>query len=327
MFGIDQLYRRSFLFTLDDVFTITEAAKFWILRCELEKLERATLHSYRGHVKNHIEPKIGDLLLRELTAVQVRGFLDRMLVDSTRAMAKKCLTTLRSIISAAQERGLVQHNVARDVKLRRSERHEPDRVFPTKDEIRELIVKAPPRHQPLIMTALFTGMRMSELRGLTWAAVDFERSMITIRQRADRYCDVGNTKTKSGRREIPMGKVLAEVLTAWKLACPASELDLVFPNGLGNVETHSNIYNRIFKPLMIASRIVDGRGAPRFSLHALRHGAASLFIEQGWPPKRIQTILGHSSINMTFDVYGHLFHDPAKDVELMGQMERGVLAA
>lgn len=106
-----------------DQVTISDAAKLWIARCELEQLERATLHSYRGHVKNHIEPKIGYLLLTELSAVHVRDFLDAMLRDSTRAMAKKCLTTLRSIISAAQERGLVQHNVARDVKLRRSERH------------------------------------------------------------------------------------------------------------------------------------------------------------------------------------------------------------
>lgn len=307
--------------------TISDAAKLWIARCELEQLERATLHSYRGHVKNHIEPKIGYLMLTELSAVHVRDFLDAMLRDSTRAMAKKCLTTLRSIISAAQERGLVQHNVARDVKLRRSERHDPDRVFPTKDEIKALIANAPERHLPLIMTALLTGMRMSELRGLTWDTIDFNRSIITVRKRADRYCDMGNTKSKSGRREIPMGPGLATVLKSWKVACPKGNLDLVFPNGVGNVETHSNIYNRIFKPLMLKCGIVDGKGAPRFSLHAMRHAAASLFIEQGWPPKKIQTMLGHSSITMTYDVYGHLFHDPAKDVDLMGEMERGLLAA
>ena len=310
-----------------DQVTISDAAKLWIARCELEQLERATLHSYRGHVKNHIEPKIGYLLLRDLSAVHVRDFLDGMLRDSTRAMAKKCLTTLRSIISAAQERGLVQHNVARDVKLRRSERHDPDRVFPTKDEIKALITNASPKHQPIIMTALLTGMRMSELRGLTWDAVDFERSFIIVRKRADRYCDMGNTKSKAGRREIPIGPELAKVLKAWKAACPKGDLDLVFPNGVGNVETHSNIYNRIFKPLMLKCGIVDGEGAPRFSLHAMRHAAASLFIEQGWPPKRIQVMLGHSSITMTYDVYGHLFHDPAKDVDLMGEMERGLLAA
>lgn len=314
------------MITPEDVYTISEAAKMWIKRCELEQLERATLHSYRGHVKNHIEPKIGRLLLTRLTAVDVRDFLDNMLRDSTRAMAKKCLTTLRSIISAAQERGLVLHNVARDVKLRRSERHDPDRVFPTKEEVRALIANAA-SHRPLVMTAIFTGMRMSELRGLAWDSVDFERSIITVRKRADRYCEMGNTKSKSGRREIPMGPQLARVLKEWKVACPVGDLGLVFPNGVGKVETHSNIYNRIFKPLMLNCGIVDGEGAPRFSLHALRHAAASLFIEQGWPPKKIQTMLGHSSITMTYDVYGHLFHDPARDVDLMSEMERGLLAA
>lgn len=315
------------MITTEDIITIAEAAKTWFKRCELEMLERATLHSYRGHVTNHIEPKIGHLLLKDLSAVHVRCFLDEMLRDSTRAMAKKCLTTLRSIISAAQEQGHILHNVARDVKLRRSERHDPDRVFPTKAEIRALIANAPAKHQPLIMTALFTGMRMSELRGLTWDAIDLQRSVVTVRKRADRYCDMGNTKSKSGRREIPMGPQLANVLRAWKLACPAGELGLVFPNGVGKVETHSNIYNRVFKLLMLECGVVDGQGAPRFSLHGLRHAAASLFIEQGWPPKKIQTMLGHSSITMTYDVYGHLFHDPAKDVDLMGEMERGLLAA
>ena len=177
------------------------------------------------------------------------------------------------------------------------------------------------------MTALFTGMRMSELRGLSWDAVDFQRSVITVRQRADRYCEMGNTKSKSGRREIPMGPQLAALLKAWKVACPKGELGLVFPNGKGNVETHSNIYNRMFKPLMLSSKIMNDRGGPRFSLHSMRHAAASLFIEQGWPPKKIQTMLGHSRITMTYDVYGHLFHDPAKDVDLMDEMERGLMAA
>lgn len=307
--------------------TIREAGEIWLKRCELEQLERATMHSYRGHLRNHIEPKIGHLLLNELTAADVRQFLDDMLADSTRAMAKKCLTTLRSIISASQERGHVSSNVAREIKLRRSQRHDPVRVFPTKVEIKALIAKASARHQPLVMTALFTGMRMSELRGLTWEAIDFERSIITVRQRADRYCDMGNPKSRAGRREIPIGPQLAAVLKRWKAACPKGDLDLVFANGAGNVETHSNIYNRIFTPLMLKCGIVDGEGKPRFSLHALRHAAASLFIEQGWPPKKIQTMLGHSSITMTYDVYGHLFHDPAKDVDLMGEMERGLLAA
>jgi len=52
-----------------------------------------------------------------------------------------------------------------------------------------------------------------------------------------------------------------------------------------------------------------------------------LFIEQGWPPKKNQIMLGHLSSTMSYDVQGHLFHDPAKEVDLMGEMARGLLAA
>ncbi|MZR31504.1 tyrosine-type recombinase/integrase [Sneathiella litorea] len=78
---------------------------------------------------------------------------------------------------------------------------------------------------------------------------------------------------------------------------------------------------------MIDCEIVDSEGQPKFGFHSLRHAAASLFIEQGWTPKKIQVLLGHSSINMTFDVYGHLFHNPEEDVAQMAKMESDLLAA
>lgn len=307
--------------------TINEASQIWLNRCKLEKLERATIHSYTSHVKHHIGPKLGHFMLDELTAADVRSFLDAMLADTTRSNAKKSLTSLRSIISEAQERGYVQHNVARDVKLRMSRRHEPERLFPTKSEIKLLMENVEPRHQPLIMTAIMTGMRMSELRGLRWSDVDLENKVLRVRQRADRYNQLGVPKSRAGRRDIPLGSSLCSILSEWSERCPKGENDLVFPNGAGNVEGHSNIYNRVFRPLMIKCGIVDENGKPRFSLHSLRHAAASLFIEQGWPPKKVQTLLGHSSIIMTFDVYGHLFHDPAEDAKLMEKMEQELLAA
>lgn len=85
----------------------------------------------------------------------------------------------------------------------------------------------------------------------------------------------------------------------------------VSARSVGSFEIHSGIANRVFKPLMLKWGIVDGEGAPRFLPHAMRNAAASLFIEQGWPSKQVQTMLGHSSITMTFDVYEHLCHDPA----------------
>lgn len=307
--------------------TISDAAKLWLKRCKALELERATLRSYEGHFRHHIEPKIGCLLLSELTRADVEDFMDDMLDSSSMAMTKKALASLRSILTHAQSRGWIEHNFARDVKLPRGRRHEEERVIPTKDEIRLLLKKVPAKNKPIIVTAIFTGMRASELRGLTWEHVDLEKGVIRVRQRADRWNDMGPPKSRAGRRDIPMTPMVRDTLIEWQKVCPRGLPGLVFPNGKGNPEGLANIYHRVFKPLMVDCGIVDGEGKPRFTIHGLRHAAASLFIEQGWSAKKIQALLGHSSINMTFDVYGHLFHDAEADVALMEKVERDLLAA
>lgn len=84
---------------------------------------------------------------------------------------------------------------------------------------------------------------------------------------------------------------------------------------------------RIFEPLLVNNGIVNSEGKPKFGFHALRHASASLFIEQDLPTKRIQSILGHSSITMTMDVYGHLFESPEDDVEMFEKMDADLMAA
>ena len=82
-----------------------------------------------------------------------------------------------------------------------------------------------------------------------------------------------------------------------------SDLGRVVPNSVGKVQNYSNIYNRVFKPMLVKNRIVDEAGDAKFGIHGLRHAAASLFIEQGWNPKKIQTLLGHASITTTREFY------------------------
>jgi integrase len=127
-----------------------------------------------------------------------------------------------------------------------------------------------------------------------------------------------------------MAPMLANTLREWKLACPKGERGLVCPNGAGNVENHGNIYNRLLAPLPIACGItrghkVDQNGElaldkkgrpiplPKYSLHRLRHFCASWLIEQEFSPKKVQSIMGHSSIQMTYDPYGHLLPDHEGD--------------
>jgi integrase len=106
-------------------------------------------------------------------------------------------------------------------------------------------------------------------------------------------------------REKPF--VVVNALREWRLACPKGAGGIVFPNGNGNIENHANIANRGFYALQRVTGIVDAEGKPKYGLHALRHFFASWAIEQGFSAKRVQAPLGHGSIQMTFDVYGHLF--------------------
>ncbi|CTQ51841.1 Integrase [Roseibium album] len=307
--------------------TILDACNAWINRCERDELERATLRSYRNHVDHHISPAIGEKVLTELARSDVRNFIDEMMDKSSRAMTDKVLRSLRSALNEAMDREWIDNNVALTVRLRRSSRNTPERVIPTKSEIKTMLSMVSDKHRPLIFTAIYTGMRKSELRGLRWEDVDFTKSIIQVRQRADRFNEIGKPKSKSGRRDIPMAPSVKKVLMAWKADCPQGDLDLVFPNGNGNVENPSNISNRILHPLMMEAGITNNEGKPKFSFHALRHAAASLYIEQGWPAKKIQTLLGHASITMTFDVYGHLFDNAEDDVELFAKLEADLVAA
>jgi integrase len=97
---------------------------------------------------------------------------------------------------------------------------------------------------------------------------------------------------------------------------------LVFPDRNGNVDSHHNIHRSIgLGRVQFAAGITTDPRAPKYGLHSLRHTAASLFIEQGFSPKRVQALMGHSSIGMTFDVYGHWFPSAADDQAAMSQLQ------
>lgn len=306
--------------------TIAEAAARWLDHCERDQLERSTIRQRQQHIDLHIRPFIGDVKLSKLTAPMVQEFVDRLRDEGrSPAMVQKILTNLKTLISVAQARGLVAQNVAREVKLRRSSRDRKEATIPSKGELAAMLNGATGRWRPLIMTAIFTGLRASELRGLTWENVDFEAKVIRVRQRADRWNQIGSPKSRAGRRDVPIGPELLKTLKEWGLACPPGALNLVFPNGQGNVENHANIYHRGLGALLKAVGILDRDGKPKYTLHELRHAAASLFIAQHLPAKKVQTLMGHSSIAMTFDLYGHLFPDAENDQAAVAQIEAGVL--
>jgi integrase len=332
--------------------TVSEAGRLWIATGEKNRLERSTLTMYRQQLTLHIAPYLGHVKLSQLSAPMVREFEDKLAHDGrSAAMVRKVRVSLSSLISDALERGLVTHNVVRELRARRkqgreqkAERRQRGKLkvgvdIPTPEEIRAIVRAATGRWRPFLLTAIFTGLRASELRGLRWRDVDLAKRELHVRQRADRYLSIGSPKSEAGERTVPLPPLVVNTLREWKLVCPKNDLDLVFPSKFGRVEHHVTVVTRGLAPTLIAAGVTmtaTGKdGAPivraKYSgLHSLRHFYASWCINRRTdgglelPAKVVQERLGHSGISMTMDVYGHLF-PRGDDAEELAAAEKSLL--
>jgi integrase len=329
--------------------TVGEAGEKWLQSCEANKLERATLADYKRLVDLHIVPFLGRVKLAALTAPKVREFEDALRKDPSPrspAMVKRVMVALSSTLADAMDRGLVAQNVAhRRVKrknglaeARQKRQLEVGRDIPSPAEVGALVAHlADGRERALILTAIFCGLRASELRGLTWKGVDLDKGELHVRQRADRYAEIGPTKSEAGQRTIPLMQMVVSALRQWKLASPrSSAVDLVFPGRSGKPLTHGAILRFHWHPLQRRAGLVvagkDGKPQPKYGgLHALRHFYASWLINRRadggleLPGKVVQGRLGHSNIAMTMDTYGHLF-PRADDSDEMAKAQAAFLA-
>ena len=237
--------------------TVTEAGASWIRAAEAHGLERSTGRKYREHVDQHIVPFIG----RDQTVGDERPDGAQVRRPAARAEAitgdgpqdyresgiaswpmlrnRGLLHEMPCEIFAATGGG--ERVTCREASKGQAQgrgRH----LHP--DEIKAIIANAKGRWRPLLITAVFTGLRASELRGLRWRDVDLKANELHVRQRADRFNEIGKPRSTAGQRVVPFGKVVANTLREWKLACPKSDGDFVFPNGAGNIERLANIINR-----------------------------------------------------------------------------------
>ena len=321
--------------------TVSQAAAAWIKHAELKGCDRGTLKSYRELRDRHIVPLVGPVKLSRLSRPDVVAFRDALLSTRSAAMARKAVRALAMIIYVAMENGKVAQNVAASVKVDASTRDRKNKiVIPSKAHLVALLAAADKRASDdpslpaLIRTAMFAGVRSSELRGMAWPAIDFAAATLTVSQRADRWADIGAPKSDAGRRTIPIGPALVAELRRWKLRCPPSDLNLVFPNDRNKPPSQHRIIAQ-FLAVQVAAGIaidsgkLDAKGAaiwkPRYGLHSLRHAAASAWIKQGIDLKRLQVWIGHATIQLTIDTYGHLITDAQADAALAGGAEAALL--
>ncbi|MFN7024372.1 MAG: site-specific integrase [Pseudorhizobium sp.] len=147
---------------------------------------------------------------------------------------------------------------------RRQEKRQKDRLevgvdIPTREEVKALVAALTDRWRPLLLTAIFTGMRSSELRGLRWQDVDFKRGEISVNQRADQFGEIGAPKSEAGTRKIPVPPLVINVLKEHRLS-QANGTSLAFANPDGGPRSHANIIQKGLVPAMIRAGITVETG-------------------------------------------------------------------
>ncbi|MCF2521643.1 site-specific integrase [Bradyrhizobium sp. G127] len=322
--------------------TFKEAADAWIKDCKRNGLEKTTIDVYEQRMRDYSVPLIGDRKIGELTVADANTLYEDVLEKSlSRETVRRVRIEVGAVLRYAQRKGWVVKNVISLAPYKHGKRNKKRPPMPRLEEVRSMIDTTTENWTDwlaMLFVLVFCGLRGSELRALCWSDVDLKNNRMSVTRRADRWGNIGSPKSDAGTRDIVFPKIVAKALKEWKLRCPKSDYGLVFPTSTGTVQNHSNIMNRWLRLVQIEAGvcnrkvIVDKDGTKtvklvaKYGMHALRHFCASVWIEADFSPKRIQTMMGHASIDLTFDTYGYLF-EARMDVEKATQRTQSIVLA
>jgi integrase len=311
----------------------------WLKRFEArvaagERRER-TLEAHRYHVKKHLLPTLASRLMQTIGVDDVAALLTGLrTAGCSEKTAAEALATLHSIVRFAIRNGWIADNPV--AKLETDERPHPTRRRQRvlgRDEIGRLLAACLPRYRALLATALYSGLRISELLGLIWDDVDLAAGVIHVRSqlsRAHRGIPPRRVapKTPAAIRDVPLVPQLAEVLRGQRRGSAFNTgSDWVFATGHGTPFGHRNVERRA---LQRAARIagLDGGEWPPLRFHDLRHTFAShLILDLRLDPAQVSRILGHARVTVTLDVCTHLFDEARHAEEIRAQMAHSVFAS
>jgi integrase len=305
--------------------TLREAAEEWLAKAEagavLTKQQRpykpSTIRGYREGLRLRVLPDLGALALSEIRRSDVQDLVDRLLGRGENASTiRNTLDPLRAIFRWAEERELVERNPTTRVKVPKAEGRR-DRIAPP-EEAEKLLDALPVEDRPIWATAIYAGLRRGELRALRCAEVDLAGGVLRVVRSWDQAEGVVEVKSDAGRRTVPIPAVLRDVLDEHLLRTGRSDNDLIF----GRTPEDP------FVPSTVRLRAIDAwedAGMAAITLHECRHSYASLMIAAGVNAKALSVYMGHASIEITYDRYGHLM--PGNEAEAAGLLDRFLIAA
>jgi len=307
-------------------------AGWWVARFEAKvaagERRPRTLEAHCYHLERHLLPTLATRRLSALTVDDVAMLLDELRSKGCSAKtAAGALATLHSIIRYARRHGWIAldpvDQLEADERPRPAQRRQ--RVL-GRDEIERLLAACPPRDRLMVATALYTGLRISELLGLTWNDIDFASGVVHVRAqlaRAHRGEPARRVppKTTASVRDIPLVAQLGRLLAAHQVATPfCAGTDWVFATSHGTPYGHRNVARRCLTRAAERAGLNDD-GWPPLRFHDLRHAFAShLIIDLGLDVAQVSRVLGHASPTITLNVYTHLFDDARHASEIRQRM-------
>jgi integrase len=297
----DQLALGSF--QRESTTTFATYAKAWI---EIAPLKEQTRYRYRSILRSQLLPVFGTLPLVKIHPHLVRGWVAEQVAGPLAASSvRQHIAVLRSVLRAAQIDGHIETLPLLGVKMPRAYSRRP--VVLTLEEAFAMIEAAPGEWRCAIATALFTGLRLGELLGLSRDDIDLPGRRITVRHNLTEVnsrtprLQREEPKSRAGLRDVPIVEALAAMLEQHLEDLGPTEGDAVFVSPVGTWMSKSNFYRDAWKPTRAAV------GHPQLHVHDIRHTAASLLLaHSGASLAELKFVLGHSQIAHTVDLYGHL---------------------
>ena len=283
--------------------TVGELAERWF--ATTATLKPKTREDYRSLLHNHILPAFGNRAVASLDTLAVRAWLAGLVSRGlSPSRAKHAYYVLYAVLEAAIQAGALVRNPAAGVRAPRS--HSREMHFLSAAEVERLAEAIVPPYGVLVRFAAYTGLRAGEIAALRVKRLDLLRGTVRVVEAASEVGGrliAGPTKTHA-ERTVRLPRFLRDELAAYLASRPRDRDAFVFTAPKGGPLRHHNFYQRQFCPALVRACL-----PAQIRFHDLRHTCASLLIAQGAHPKAIQAHLGHSSIQVTMDRYGHLLPD------------------
>lgn len=283
--------------------TVAEWAEEWF--ATIRHLKPKTQEGYQGLLRKHIVPRLGRRSLAEVRPIDIRRVISEMIDEGYSASrVRQVRQVLGMLFAAAVENRAIASSPVTGVKIPREEKREMSIL--TADQVSQVAEAVPARYRALVYLLAYCGLRWGEAVALRRGRVNILRSRLEVKESVSETATglhYGPTKTYQAR-SVAIPEFLKDML--------ADHLDnyveegrdaLVFTTENGTPLRNNNWRPRVYDPAL------EEAGLPKIRIHDLRHTCATLLIAQGAHAKAIQRHLGHSSIQITFDTYGHLLPD------------------